>query len=198
MASSTQKETCLADGALVGTKALLDSSPNVTQPTVVNRPIPVPSIYKDGRGEIHNILVGAKRINLLFTKKGVMRSGDIHVNTQHDFVFEGSVEVWLLQENGSTVKQTYNEYQYIRVPPFVPHIFHFLEDTCMAEWWEPEPFETWFYTPYRRLVEQSFDGTRIKGNLVKLSESTNSLLWTTTVAGVVVGLLLGIMIGRRK
>jgi hypothetical protein len=164
----------------------------------VNRPIPVPSVYKDGRGEIHNILVGPKRINLLFTKKGVMRSGDIHVNTQHDFVFEGRVEVWFLQENGSTIKHVYNEYQYIRVPPFVPHIFHFLEDTCMAEWWEPEPFEAWFYSPYRRLVEQSFDGTRNEGNLIKLSESINSRMSMITAAGVVFGLVLGILIGRRK
>jgi hypothetical protein len=141
---------------------------------------------------------GARRINLLFTKKGVMRSGDIHVNTQHDFVFAGSVEVWLLQGDGSTIKHIYKEYQYIRVPPLVPHIFHFLEDTSIAEWWEPEPFQAWFYSPYRRLVEQSFDGTRIKGNLVQLSESTNFRLWTTTAAGVLFGLVLGIMIGRRK
>jgi hypothetical protein len=186
----------LADGALVGTEELLHKSPNVTHPTVVNNPIPVPSIYKDGRGEIHNILVGDKRINLLYTKKGVMRSGDIHRNTQHDFVFSGQVEVYVLQEDGSTVKRIYGPYQYVRVPPLVPHIFHFLEDTVMAEWWEPEPFMAWFYTPYRRLVEQSFDGTTHKGKLVKLSECT-TVLWTT-LAGLALGLVVGIMIGRRK
>lgn len=95
----------MADGALVGREELLDKSPNVTHPTVVNKLIPVPSIYKDGRGEIHSILVGDyKRINLLYTKKRVMRSGDIHRNMQHDFVFSGQVEVWFLKKDGSTMK----------------------------------------------------------------------------------------------
>ena len=125
----------------------------------------MPSIYKDGRGEIHNNLVGDyKRINLLYTKKGVMRSGDIHRNTQHDFVFSGQVEVWFLEKDGSTVKRIYGPNQYVRVPPLVPHIFHFLEETVIAEWWEPEPFRAWFYTPCRHLVEQSFDGTTDKGS----------------------------------
>lgn len=79
----------------------------------------------------------------------------------------------------------------------MPHIFHFLEETVMAEWWEPEPFRAWFYTPYRRLVEQSFDGTTIKGELMKLGECNNSVL-LTTLAGLALGVVVGIMIGRRK
>ena len=115
-----------SDGSLVRTLALLTDSPNVIQPSKVNIPVPTPSIYVDGRGEIHNIQAGNKRINILFTKAGVMRSGDIHKNIQHDFVFEGRVEVWFLEKNGSTTKLIYGAYEYIRVPPLTPHVFHFL------------------------------------------------------------------------
>lgn len=204
----TDSDTCFAelsktDGALVGTLELLSRSPNVTQPSRVNKPVPVPSIFIDGRGEIHNILAGKKRINILHTKKGVMRSGDIHKNTQHDFVFEGAVEVWFLEKDGSTTKRSYGAYEYIRVPPLVPHIFHFVEDTVFAEWWEPEPFQAWFYTPYRSIVEKSFTSSE-KGKLVKLvrsecySSSWILMLSTTAVGGIVFGLTVGIMIGRRK
>jgi hypothetical protein len=200
--SSTEAPRSLkSDGSLVRTLALLTDSPNVFQPSKVNAPVPTPSIYLDGRGEIHNIQAGNKRINILFTKKGVMRSGDIHKNIQHDFVFEGSVEVWFLEKNGSTTKLIYGAYEYIQVPPLTPHVFHFLEDTVMAEWWEPEPFEAWFYTPYRDIVQESFTGTET-GKLVELVRKDESystrkfslLLSASTIVGVVVG----IMIGRRR
>ena len=158
------------DGDLVGSKGLLDS-PNVVNPTnAVNEPIPTPSTYVDGRGEICNakISVGAghdehdlpERINILYTRKGVMRSGDIHANFQCDFVFVGSVEVWTLLKDGSTKKVTYGSKQYVEIPPYTPHIFHFVADTVMAEWWEgrgsSSEFRAWFYSPYRSLVEQSY------------------------------------------
>ncbi|CAB9523665.1 expressed unknown protein [Seminavis robusta] len=139
-------------------RSLLESSNVTPAPPSVNRPIPVPSVYLDERGEIHNLQVGGLRINLLSSKKGVMRSGDIHQNTQHDFVVKGKVEVWKLTANG-TQKTIYHSYDYVRIEPFVPHIFHFLEDTIMAEWWEPQGFYAWFYEPYRKLVQHSFQRT---------------------------------------
>lgn len=200
-------DTCIAelsknDGALVGTLQLLTESPNVTQQSRVNTPVPTPSIYMDGRGEIHNILAGNKRINILSTMSGVMRSGDIHMNTQHDFVFEGKVEVWFLEKDGSTRKCTFGAYEYIRVPPLVPHIFHFRQDTVMAEWWEPEPFQAWFYAPYRNIVEKSITSSD-KGKLVKLFADEDSSRWSlllsiTAIGGIVFGLTIGILIGRRK
>jgi hypothetical protein len=71
----------------------------------------------------------------------------------------------------------------------------------MAEWWEPEPFEAWFYTPYRDIVQESFTGTET-GKLVELVRKDESystrkfslLLSASTIVGVVVG----IMIGRRR
>ena len=206
-ADHCHEQSCVAhidDGALVGTLKLLEESPNVTQPITVNSPVPTPSIYTDGRGEIHNILAGNKRINILYTKRGVMRSGDIHKNTQHDFIVEGQVEVWFLEKDRTTTKKICGAYEYIRVPPLVPHIFHFMQNTTMAEWWEPEPFQAWFYTPYRQLVEQSFTGSVQNGRLVKLvpdehvGSKWSANLFTTAAGGIALGLVIGIMVGRRK
>lgn len=187
---------------LVGTPQLLQHA-LVAKPTIVNALVPTPSIYRDDRGEIHNILAGNKRINVLHTKAGVMRSGDIHPNTQHDFVFEGEVEVWILEKNGTTSKRIYRAYEYIRVPPFTPHVFRFLKDSVIAEWWEPEPFEAWFYTPYREIVDKSFSSLT-KGKLVKLVDEDesrskwSSLVLSAAVVGGVAGLFAGIMVGRQR
>ena len=162
------------DGALVGSPDLLES-PNVKPPAnAVNDPIPTPSIYTDSRGEIFNTKISfgdgdcsgnrhdlPERINILYTQEGVMRSGDIHANFQCDFILAGSVEVWTLQKDGSTKKVTYGPKQYVEIPPFTPHIFNFVSDTVMAEWWEgrgssSSEFRAWFYSPYRSIVEQSY------------------------------------------
>ena len=153
------------DGPLVGTPDIL-SSPNVIEPDfsirgLNNKPIPTPSIYRDARGQIFNLLVGetteahntmngnakteeeplhspklGKRINIVQTGQGAMRSGDLHPNTQCSFVFEGSVEVWIPQSDGSTKKFKLGPRDYFEVPAYVPHVEHFLEDTIHAEWWE--------------------------------------------------------------
>jgi hypothetical protein len=146
------------DGPLVGTDAIF-SVPNVIAPSATDDDdgIPAPSIYYDCRGEIHNIKVNNnQRINILFTKAGYLRSGDIHRNVQCDFIFTGKVKVWTLSKDGSTTIQCYNKHDFIQIPKGVPHIFEFVEDTCMAEWWEPQGFQAWFYKPYREIVDKSF------------------------------------------
>jgi len=193
------------DGPLVGTPDIL-SSPNVIEPEfsirgLNNKPIPTPSVYTDARGQIINLLLGneasdftglqtsedtkeqapkpGKRINLVRTTKGAMRSGDLHPNTQCSFVFEGSIEVWIPQTDGSTKKFTLGPRDYFEVPPYVPHVESFLEDTIHAEWWEadgvtgPQGFRHWLYAPYRRLVDLSFEwghGDAPRGTLKLLRE----------------------------
>ena len=79
--------------------------------------IPAPSIYFDDRGEIHNVKVDNKRrIDILHTKKGCMRSGDMHPNEQCDFVFSGKVKIWTLAKNGSTTTTTYGKHELIKIP----------------------------------------------------------------------------------
>jgi hypothetical protein len=192
-------------GSLVGTPDILSHLDVVEAPPNVNQPIPVPSIYRDERGEIHNLKIRDERLNLLFSKAGVKRSGDLHVDTQHDFVFSGKVRVWIMNENGITEKTDYGPNQYIAIPPYVPHIFEFLEDTVIAEWWD-RPFHAWFYQPYRRIVQESFQATTPgrfthyitadKEPAVDVSASSLAVKWWWT--GLVLGMTIGYLLGRRR
>ena len=182
---------------LVGKKAFCESPLVEDAPPTVNRPIPVPSVYCDGRGEIHNMLVGSKRINILHSKQGVMRSGDLHPVTQHDFVFEGKVQVWTLQPDGSTQKRTYGPNQYVSIPPYVPHIFYFLQDTVVAEWWEENRFYAWFYRPYRKLVDASWKPT-VPGRFHQYQQETTIASKSAFVcSGLVFGFMLGVLYSRK-
>jgi len=77
----------------VGSRQILES-PHVSEGPGPIAKAPVPSIYVDDRGDIHRLRVGGQRINLLFSKKGVMRSGYLHPHAMHDVVIAGQVEVW--------------------------------------------------------------------------------------------------------
>jgi hypothetical protein len=193
-----------------GTKNCLHLNEVQEAPSRVNAPVATPSVYVDERGEIHNFQIGERRLNLLHTKSGVMRSGDLHKDYQHDFVFSGAVEVWCLEKDGSTQKRVYRENQYIRIPPFVPHVFHFLEDTVLAEWWDG-PFHAWFYKPYRKIVEASFTGSQ-RGQFrhYKVSEPVNAHTKdfivpfglpvagaSTTFLALVTAFAVGYLVGRR-
>lgn len=202
-----ENQMTIDDCNLVTTQDILTSSNVQPAPPSVNQAIPVPSVYQDERGEIHNLSVGGFRINLLYTKQGVMRSGDIHKSTQHDFIVKGRVEVWRMTKQG-TQKTVHQSFEYIRISPFVPHIFHFLDDTVMAEWWEPQGVYAWFYEPYRKLVEESFQRSR-PGSLRILkpqadqekNTSTNTLIRGTIgvgFTGLVVGVALGYFLGRQR
>ncbi len=127
------------------------SSPDVYEPPAGNLEQPV---FTDARGTIHRIVLDGVKINLLSTKKGFMRSGDLHKNTQFDFVFSGKVELWL-RKDGNDVKTIYGPNSFIRITPGIPHLFHFLEDTIMAEWWDG-PFKAWYYKPYRDVIDAQF------------------------------------------
>jgi dTDP-4-dehydrorhamnose 3,5-epimerase-like enzyme len=71
---------------------------------------------QDDRGSIHRLRVGGTRINLSFSKEGVMRSGYCHPKVKHVHVISGQVEVWLLGTNG-TIKKVFNAFDYFQVPP---------------------------------------------------------------------------------
>jgi hypothetical protein len=96
-------------------------------------------------------LVGGRRMNLLFSRADVMRSGYLHPRRTHDFVIDGEVEVWTLGKEG-TIKTLYGTGSSFVIEPYVPHILHFLRDTSLIEWNEGK-FECYYYHPYRRVVE---------------------------------------------
>jgi hypothetical protein len=139
----------------VGTAEILNS-PHVTEgPGRIAR-APVPSIFVDDRGDIHRLRVGHQRLNLLYSKQGVMRSGYLHPHPLHSIVITGQVEVWTLEDSG-TVKNMYSQYDHFTIPPYVPHILHFptSNDTILAEWWSPPnaEFQCYYYHPYRTAID---------------------------------------------
>ena len=201
------------DGPWVGTPDLLRSRLVVDPPHRINQPVPVPSVYSDDRGEIHNFLIGksnnfpGQRINLLYTKAGVKRSGDVHPNTQHDFVFFGKIKVWTLAEDGNTVVKSYGANDYIAITPYTPHMFEFEQDSVLAEWWDNGEFMAWFYEPYRKLVDASFvskcPGVFSHYVLRQQQEDTmastlrtfarSKLFWS----GIALGLSIGFALGQK-
>mmetsp|Transcript_18797 Transcript_18797/g.27797 ORF Transcript_18797/g.27797 Transcript_18797/m.27797 type:complete len:217 (+) Transcript_18797:92-742(+) len=134
----------------VGTKSILDSD-YVTEGPGRRSSAPIPSIFRDNRGEIHRLKIGGKRVNQLFSKKGMMRSGYIHNCTVDRFLISGKVEVWTLSHDG-TEKNTYTTGELCSIPPYVPQLLNFLEDSVIVEYWDVEDFQSYFYHPYRNVV----------------------------------------------
>ncbi|GBG71451.1 hypothetical protein CBR_g8869 [Chara braunii] len=92
------------------------------------------------------------RVNLITTRKGAMRSGDLHNCTQFDVVLKGRVRLLMLDLGTREEREeVFEEGDYIVIPPRVPHLFHFLEDNCMIEWWACE-YKAWFFRPYRERI----------------------------------------------
>lgn len=157
----------VADQVHVGSERILESCHVSEGPGRVAN-APVPSVFSDDRGEIHRLRVGGKRINLLYSKQHVMRSGYLHPNTTHDFIVNGTVEVWTLAATG-TIKTIYKAGAYFTIPEYTPHILHFLEHTVLVEWNEPGPFQCWYYHPYRRIIDvQNSKVSQSTGQFFKL------------------------------
>ena len=124
---------------------------------------------RDDRGTIDRLRVGGKRINLLYSKQATMRSGYLHPETKYDFVISGEVEVWILTPQG-TDKKIYKPCESFRIPPYTPHVLHFLSDSVLAEWWyQKGESRCWFYHPYRRIVD-------VQNSLVSMSTGQHQLL----------------------
>ena len=64
------------------------------------------SVQTDARGEIHNFKLGGARFNVLVTRAGVLRSGDVHRHVQYDAIFSGRVAV-TSREGGRDVRREY-------------------------------------------------------------------------------------------
>lgn len=116
--------------------------------------VSVPSVIRDARGEVHNLRFGGQRVNILVSAAGTVRSGDVHRAKQLDMMFSGHARV-TTREWGRDVKREYVGGQLIVIPENVPHIFHFLNKTVMAEWWEGGHFEARYYRPYRQIVDDN-------------------------------------------
>ena len=209
----------VADQVAVGSEKIL-TSPHVSEGPGRIANAPVPSVFCDDRGEIHRLRVGGKRLNLLFSKANVMRSGYLHPNYTKDYIISGQVEVWTLTPT-NTEKKIYQTGEYFCVDPYVPHILHFLQDSIVLEWNEPGQFRCWYYHPYRRIIEvQNSLVATTTGHFSRLvpldekpllldgSNNTSSSSWSTSsiwnkltwwTGGVICGMALGtLLVHRRK
>jgi hypothetical protein len=199
--------TVVTDQVPVGTEDIL-KSPHVSEGPGRIANSPVPSVYNDDRGEIHRIRVGQRRMNILFSRTGVMRSGYLHPHDMYDFVVSGKVEVWTLNARGTEKKQ-YGPREFFKLDPYTPHVLHFLEDTITLEFWEG-PFRCWYYHPYRRIVQlqNSLVEEKTHGLFQHLVPQdmimsprddfgkTGKFLWWTT--GLAMGVIVGSFVARRK
>jgi hypothetical protein len=96
-------------------------------------------------------------VNLLFTRSGYKRSGDIHKCEQLNHIIYGHVQLTRVLRSGREVTSRHRGGDVVRVPPHVPHLYSYESDTLMSETWRhadgtPCVFQAWFYTPLRSRI----------------------------------------------
>lgn len=115
-------------------------------------------IFKDSRGEIRRHNVQGAKFNVLISKKGTLRSGDFHPNTQYDLILKGTMKI-TLRKNNQDVVIIKRKNELIVIPPNIPHLFESLTKTIMIEWWDG-PFQAKYYQPYRKAVEEQLNNLK--------------------------------------
>ncbi|KXZ45599.1 hypothetical protein GPECTOR_53g92 [Gonium pectorale] len=100
--------------------------------------------FRDGRGAIYKFKLGdGVYVNMYYTKAGYRRSGDLHDCNQYDVVLQGRTRLRMIDpHSGQEVVQEYGANDFIVIPARTPHMFEFLEDNFLLEWWDAE-FKAW-------------------------------------------------------
>ena len=109
--------------------------------------------FKDARGEIRRFKINGTKFNLIYTKAGMLRSGDYHNSKQYDLILKGKFRITMLKKGKNVVMQK-GANSLVEIPAKTPHLFEALKDSVMIEWWGG-PFEAKYYAPYRKFVEAS-------------------------------------------
>lgn len=119
--------------------------------------------HSDNRGTILKLRVSAPSeepgiagdgtiVNSYFTRKGYRRSGDLHAVPQFDLLLTGRAKLTILDPQSGIERTVVLEPNVlVEIPAYHPHVFEFLEDTSMLEWWAGE-FKAWYFMPYRRMI----------------------------------------------
>ena len=120
--------------------------------------------HSDGRGWIHKFRVSSAdeepgvaagqgtTVNAYFTRKGHKRSGDLHEVAQFDVLLTGRARLTVLDpETGKEEVIELEPNILVEIPAYRPHVFEFLEDSSMLEWWDG-PFRAFYYKPYRDAI----------------------------------------------
>jgi hypothetical protein len=93
-------------------------------------------------------------VNVMYSKKGAYRSGDLHKCDQINALVSGSAILTTL-EKGAERKKYMQPGEAVTTPAGVPHLFHFRADSIMTEYWVHAgngslcEFQAWYYKPFR-------------------------------------------------
>lgn len=139
--------TGVASGATGKGGTLKSGSPLLSCLTVTALP-------RDVRGEIAQVEFWGQKFNMLYSKKGSLRGGDLHPVTQFGFIIDGCVRV---HRNEFPPVWLYSNGHFITIEPGVAHLYEYLADTVMLEWWDG-PFSAEYYPPFREIVEECLRG----------------------------------------
>eukprot|EP01001_Neometanema_parovale_P010203 NODE_6433_length_847_cov_133.828729_g6197_i0.p1 GENE.NODE_6433_length_847_cov_133.828729_g6197_i0~~NODE_6433_length_847_cov_133.828729_g6197_i0.p1 ORF type:complete len:240 (+),score=29.11 NODE_6433_length_847_cov_133.828729_g6197_i0:81-722(+) len=116
--------------------------------------------FDDARGSYQQLRFGENQyLNVIFTKAGHQRSGDLHKCAQVNYISWGQVRLTLVRHGREYVSE-HSAGDVITIPAHVPHLYYFDKDTLMTEQWRhpdgsPCPFEAFFYTPLRERIAKN-------------------------------------------
>ena len=119
--------------------------------------------FEDARGSYERLeYPGGEYVNLVYTRAGHKRSGDIHKCAQVNTLIVGEAFVTQVSKDGKERRTKLRGGDHVVIPPDVPHLYEFTKDTLMTEsWTHREPakergqceFESWFYDDLRRRID---------------------------------------------
>lgn len=110
--------------------------------------------FEDARGAYERrSFAGGEYVNLVYTRAGFLRSGDIHKCEQLNHIVFGRGTLTQLRRGRETVTHLRGG-DVARIPPHVPHLYAFHDDSLMTEAWRnpdgtPCEFRAWLYKPLR-------------------------------------------------
>lgn len=111
--------------------------------------------FSDRRGEIFINKFKGTEFNVIFTKAGGYRAGDYHPIKQYGIILKGKIKLTLRKKNKDISKQ-YELNELIVIPPNTPHLFKFITDTVMIEWFGGR-YRAQYYEPYRRIIKKQLE-----------------------------------------
>lgn len=101
-------KNCLSDHIYIASGGSIDiySSPLVNKPETKAGVLETP-VHEDARGKIERKNINGCKFNIIETKKGFKRSGDLHKNTQFDLILSGKIKLWFYKPYRDIVDQQF-------------------------------------------------------------------------------------------
>jgi hypothetical protein len=167
--------------AAFGPPAFKQNSPIAIFSSPLVSPAPAPAFdtaslisnFSDARGSYVRAsfqkteISGPLYQNLIYTRQGFYRSGDLHMCTQVNTMVTGRAELITIDSGGLEKRQAVLAGETVTTQPGIPHLFHFLaENSIMSEHWIHASngslceYQAWFYKPFRDIITKQMAGVR--------------------------------------